>query len=88
LKHEWDERSARIDSANVELQRIAKQDDACHRLLEIRGFGPLVSTALVAAIDNSITFRKQRTVGVAGTDTSPALDWRQGQIARLQQDRE
>ena len=60
LKHEWDELETRIEAANAELQQIAKQDDACHRLMEIPGFGPLVSTALVAAIGNGITFRKGR----------------------------
>jgi len=60
LKHEWDELDKRIENSNAELQRIAKQDDACHRLMEIPGFGPLVSTALVAAIGNGITFRKSR----------------------------
>src|SRR6266852_5022646 len=44
----------------LNFQRIAKNDDACHRLMEIPGFGPLVSTALVAAIGNGITFRKGR----------------------------
>jgi transposase len=60
LKHEWDELETRIEAANAELQLIAKQDDACNRLMEIPGFGPLVSTALVAAIGNGITFRKGR----------------------------
>lgn len=60
LKHEWDELDKRIETANGELQRIARQDDACHRLMEIPGFGPLVSTALVAAIGNGVTFRKGR----------------------------
>jgi len=45
---------------SVELQRIAKEDSACHRLMEIPGFGALVSTALVAAIGNGNTFRKGR----------------------------
>jgi transposase len=60
LKHEWEELEKRIEAANAELQRIARQDDACHRLMEIPGFGPLVSTALMAAIGNVITFRKGR----------------------------
>jgi transposase len=50
LKHEWDELE----------RRIAKQDDACSRLMEIPGIGPLVSTALVASVGNAITFRKGR----------------------------
>ena len=60
LKQEWDELDRRIEQTNVELQCIAKQDDACHRLMEVPGVGPLVSTALVAAIGNGATFRKGR----------------------------
>jgi transposase len=60
LKHEWDELEKRIEEASAELQRVARQDDACHRLMEIPGFGPLVSTALVASVGNAITFRKGR----------------------------
>jgi len=60
LKHEWEELDKRIEEANGELQRVAKQDDGCRRLMEVPGFGPLVSTALVAAIGNGISFRKGR----------------------------
>ena len=71
LKHEWDELEKRIENSNSELQRIAKNDDACHRLMEIPGFGPLVSTALVAAIGNGITFRKAG-ISLHGSDSFPA----------------
>lgn len=60
LKHEWDELEGRIEAVNGQIQQIARRDDACSRLMEIPGFGPLVSTALVAAIGNGITFRKGR----------------------------
>ena len=60
LKHEWDELERKIVEATAELARIAKQDDGCHRLMEIPGFGLIVSTALVAAIGNGINFRKGR----------------------------
>ena len=60
LKQEWDELDRRIERTNAELQHIAKQDDACRRLMEVPGVGPLVSTALVAAIGNGVTFRKGR----------------------------
>jgi transposase len=49
-----------LKQANDELQHIARENDACHRLMEVPGFGPLVSTALVAAIGNGVTFRKGR----------------------------
>jgi len=60
LKHEWDELERKIGEASAELSRIAKMDDGCHRLMEVPGFGPIVSTALVAAIGNGISFRKGR----------------------------
>jgi transposase len=60
LKHEWDELERRIEEASAELQRIAREDDACSRLMEIPGVGPLVSTALVASVGNAISFRKGR----------------------------
>jgi len=60
LKQEWAELDRRIEQASLELQRIAKQDDACRRLMEVPGVGPLVSTALIAAIGNGVTFRKGR----------------------------
>lgn len=60
LKREWDELERKIEEASAELARIAKKDDGCHRLMEVPGFGPIVSTALVAAIGNGISFRKGR----------------------------
>ncbi|MGI4829056.1 MAG: IS110 family transposase [Janthinobacterium lividum] len=60
LKHEWDELERKIEEASAELARVAKEDDGCHRLMEVPGFGPIVSTALVAAIGNGISFRKGR----------------------------
>lgn len=60
LKHEWEELETRIEAVSAQLQQIARQEDGCRRLMEIPGFGPLVSTALVAAIGNGIAFRKGR----------------------------
>lgn len=60
LKQEWDELERKIEEASTELARIAREDDGCHRLMEVPGFGPIVSTALVAAIGNGISFRKGR----------------------------
>jgi transposase len=58
LKHEWDELDQRIENSNAELQRIAKQDDACHRLMEIPGFGPLVlpSEKVEISLRGSVSF--------------------------------
>ena len=51
LKHEWDELDKRIEISNAELQRIAKQDDACHRLMEIPGFGSLAQMSICNKCD-------------------------------------
>jgi transposase len=40
-----------------ELEHISHENELCRRLLQIPGFGPLVSTATVAAIGNGAAFR-------------------------------
>ena len=39
---------------------MARRDDACRRLCEIPGIGPLNATALVAAVGNGATVDKGR----------------------------
>ena len=60
LRQEWDRLEEQIEEVSREIQSVAKQDESCARLMEIPGVGPLVSTALVAAIGNGVTFRKGR----------------------------
>ena len=43
-----------------QIELIAKQSEVCQRLMDIPGFGPLVSTALTAAVGNAETFSKGR----------------------------
>jgi transposase len=60
LRQEWDRLEEQIEEVSREIASVAKQDESCARLMEIPGVGPLVSTALVAAIGNGVTFRKGR----------------------------
>jgi transposase len=60
LRQEWDRLEEQIEEVSREIQSVAKQDESCARLMEIPGVGPLVSTALVAAVGNGVTFRKGR----------------------------
>jgi transposase len=46
--------------SNEEIERISNEDVSCQRLRQIPGFGPLVSTATVAAIGNGAAFRRGR----------------------------
>jgi transposase len=45
---------------NTEVEQIASSDPACQRLRQIPGIGPLIATAIVAAIGNGAAFHKGR----------------------------
>ena len=57
---EWKDLELQITQMNAEVERIASSDDACQRLQQIPGIGPLVATAIVASIGNGSAFRKGR----------------------------
>jgi transposase len=42
------------------MKQIAGKNEACHRLLEMPGIGPVTATAMVATIGNGSAFRKGR----------------------------
>jgi transposase len=60
LWQEWKSLNGDIECVSDEIDAIACQDDACRRLRQIPGVGPLVATATVAAIGNGAAFRKGR----------------------------
>src|SRR6202008_1384096 len=64
-----------IQTVTDEIERISNEDERCQRLRQIPGFGPLVSTATVAAIGNGAAFRRGRDfaawVGVVPRQYSP-----------------
>jgi transposase len=60
LWNEWKELEFQIVQMNDEVEQIASSDAACQRLRQIPGIGPLVATAIVAAIGNGAAFRKGR----------------------------
>jgi len=60
LWSEWKDLEQQIVALNVEVEQIASSDPACQRLRQIPGIGPLVATAIVAAIGNGSAFRKGR----------------------------
>lgn len=60
LWQEWKCLDSEIEAISEEIDGIAHQDAACQRLQQIPGVGPLVSTAMVAAIGNGAAFRKGR----------------------------
>ena len=57
---EWKQTEIDIKAITDEIERISNDDARCRRLRQIPGFGPLVSTATVAAIGNGSAFRRGR----------------------------
>jgi transposase len=60
LWQEWKQTEIDIKAITNEIERISNEDARCRRLRQIPGFGPLVSTATVAAIGNGAAFRRGR----------------------------
>jgi len=60
LWQEWKQVESDIQAITEEIERISQQNELCRRLRQIPGFGPLVSTATVAAIGNGAAFRRGR----------------------------
>jgi transposase len=58
LWQEWKQIEIDIPTVTDEIERMSTEDERCRRLLQIPGFGPLVSTAMVAAIGNGAAFRR------------------------------
>ena len=60
LWSEWKTVEQQIEELGDELERISSADAGCTRLRQIPGIGPVVATAIVAAIGNGAAFRKGR----------------------------
>jgi len=60
LQVELNQLTERIEQMDTVIQQTARENEACHRLTEIPGIGPVTATALVAAVGNGSTFQKGR----------------------------
>src|SRR5271166_4764788 len=60
LKLELEQLAARIEQMDRVIQKTAKENEACQRLTEIPGVGPVTATALIAAVGNASAFGKGR----------------------------
>ena len=60
LWQEWKQLEIDVKAITEEIERVSQENALCRRLLQIPGFGPLVSTATVAAIGNGAAFRRGR----------------------------
>src|SRR6202049_561746 len=60
LKLDLDQLAMRIEEADSVIQKTADENEACQRLVEIPGIGPITATAVIAAIGNGGAFHKGR----------------------------
>ncbi len=63
LAQDWRRLDARIESVSTEIEALAEQDDSCQRLMTVPGVGPIISSAVVAAIGNGAGFKQGRDFG-------------------------
>jgi hypothetical protein len=71
LAGDWRRLDQRIDGLSGEIEALARQDQACSRLMTVPGIGPIISSAMVAAIGTGDVFSKGRDFGAPGLDWCP-----------------
>lgn len=62
LKLELEQLAARIEEMDRVIQKSSRENEACQRLTEIPGVGPVTATALIAAVGNASAFGKGRNL--------------------------
>jgi len=60
LAGDWRRLDERIERLSDEIKGLAEQDGGCGRLMTVPGIGPIISTAIVAAIGTGEVFSKGR----------------------------
>jgi transposase len=63
LAGDWRRLDERIEGISDEIEALARQDQACARLMTVPGIGPIISSAMVAAIGAGDAFSKGRDFG-------------------------
>ena len=60
LTGDWRRLDERVEGLSNEIEAIARQDTGCERLMSVPGIGPIISSAMVAAIGAGDVFTKGR----------------------------
>jgi len=60
LYEDWCGLDERIESVTAEIQELSQAEAKCRRLMSVPGVGPLISTAVVAAISTGEAFERGR----------------------------
>lgn len=60
LAGDWSRLDERIEGLSCEIETLARRDAGCERLMSVPGIGPIISSAMVAAIGTGDAFAKGR----------------------------
>jgi transposase len=60
LAGDWRQLDERVEGLSNEIEAFARQDTGCERLMSVPGIGPIISSAMVAAIGTGDAFTKGR----------------------------
>ena len=60
LAGDWRRLDERIEGLSSEIEAVARHDAGCERLMSVPGIGPIISSAMVAAIGTGDAFTKGR----------------------------
>ena len=60
LASDWRQLDERIEPVTNEIETLAKSDSGCRRVMTVPGIGPIISSAMVAAIGSGAAFARGR----------------------------
>jgi transposase len=60
LASDWRALDGRIEQVSAEIEALARNDTGCERLMSVPGVGPIISSAMVAAVGTGEAFSKGR----------------------------
>ncbi len=60
LSADWRRLDGRVEEVSGEIEALAKADHACQRLMSVPGIGPIIASAMVAAVGDGAAFTKGR----------------------------
>ncbi len=63
LAGDWRRLDERVEGLSADIETLAQHDQACKRLMTVPGIGPIISSAMVAAIGRGEVFSKGRDFG-------------------------